>query len=174
MIDLAPVASAEESNQGISRIACHKVLEWAGYPKDEKISLLELMVERDGRKGEFIATAQQTLPMAGPLFKLKDRYPDPLRIDIESTDIREITSARCRRDFVGKQIGQRGLGAFDWGGSDRFFANVGVEELFRGWQQADESHPAFPTPVGLRHEVAPRSNPSGSEVAAAGHREPMP
>ncbi len=124
MIDLAPVASAEESNQGISRIACHKVLEWAGYSKDEKISLLELMVERDGRKGEFIATAQQTLPMAGPLFKLKDRYPDPLRIDIESTDIREITYARCRRDFVGKQIGQRGLGAFDWGGSDRFFANV--------------------------------------------------
>jgi hypothetical protein len=206
MIDLASVASAEESNQGISRIVYHKVLEWAGYSKDEKISLLELMVERDGRKDEFIAgieendyswdelqndllaanaivsrvasklypklwpdaasfsrtkvdsiygederlkqmlalierrtgnrrilfildevgqfiegtnrlilnlqgfaenlknigqgqawiiaTAQQTLPMAGPLFKLKDRYPDPLRIDIESTDIREITYRR--------------------------------------------------------------------------------
>ncbi len=206
MIDLASVASAEESNQGISRIVYHKVLEWAGYSKDEKISLLELMVERDGLKDEFlaginetgytwgelqndllaanaivsqvacklypklwpdsasfsrtkidsiygederlkqmlalierrtgsqrvlfildevgqfiegtnqlilnlqgfaenlknfgqgqawiIATAQQTLPMAGPLFKLKDRYPDPLRIDIESTDIREITYRR--------------------------------------------------------------------------------
>jgi hypothetical protein len=206
MIDLASVASAEESNQGVSRIIYHKVLEWAGYSKDEKISLLELMVERDGRKDEFIAgieeadytwdelqndllaanavvsqvacklypklwpdsasfsrtkvdsiygederlkqmlalierrtgsrrvlfildevgqfiegtnrlilnlqgfaenlknigqgqawiiaTAQQTLPMAGPLFKLKDRYPDPLRIDIESTDIREITYRR--------------------------------------------------------------------------------
>jgi hypothetical protein len=32
--------------------------------------------------------------MAGPLFKLKDRFPDPLRIDIESTDIREITYRR--------------------------------------------------------------------------------
>lgn len=206
MIDLASVASAEESNQGISRIAYHKVLEWAGYSKDEKISLLELMCERDKRTADFlaaitetgytwdelqndllaanaivsqvacklypklwpdsasfsrtkvdsiygederlkqmldlierrtgsrrvifildevgqfiegtnrlilnlqgfaenlknigqgqawiIATAQQTLPMAGPLFKLKDRFPDPLRVDIESTDIREITYRR--------------------------------------------------------------------------------
>lgn len=206
MIDLASVASANAANDGISRIVYHKVLEWASYSKDEKISLLELMVERDGLKDEFvaaieetgytwaelqndllaanaivsqvacklypklwpdsasfsrtkvdsiygederlkqmldlierrtgsrrvlfildevgqfiegtnrlilnlqgfaenlknigqgqawiIATAQQTLPMAGPLFKLKDRYPDPLRIDIESTDIREITYRR--------------------------------------------------------------------------------
>jgi hypothetical protein len=55
MIDLASVASAEETNQGISRIVYHKVLEWAGYSKDEKISLLELMVERDGCKDEFLA-----------------------------------------------------------------------------------------------------------------------
>jgi hypothetical protein len=206
MIDLASVASANAANDGISRIAYHKVLEWAGYSKDEKISLLELMVERDGLKDGFIAgieeagytwdelqndllaanaivsqvacklypklwadsasfsrtkvdsiygederlkqmldlierrtgnrrvifildevgqfiegtnrlilnlqgfaenlknigqgqawiiaTAQQTLPMAGPLFKLKDRFPDPLRVDIESTDIREITYRR--------------------------------------------------------------------------------
>ncbi|MEI8108610.1 MAG: BREX system P-loop protein BrxC, partial [Verrucomicrobiota bacterium] len=206
MIDLASVASAEASSQGISRTIYHKVMEWAGYSKDEKISLLELMLERDGRTAEFhsaietygfswpelkddllaskaivsqvvsklypvlwpdevafsrltvdslygederlkqilalierrsgkphvifiidevgqfiegtdslinnlqglaenlknfskgkawiVATAQQSLPMTGPLFKLKDRFPESLRIDIESTDIREITYRR--------------------------------------------------------------------------------
>lgn len=206
MIDLASVASANAANYGISRIVCHKVLEWAGYSKDEKISLLELMCERDNRTEEFyaaiietgytwdevkynllaanaivsqvacklypklwpdsasfsrtkvdsiygederlkqmldlierrsgsrrvlfildevgqfiegtdrlilnlhglaenlknfgqgqawiIATAQQTLPMTGPLFKLQARFPETLRIDIESTDIREITYRR--------------------------------------------------------------------------------
>ncbi len=206
MIDLASVASADSASMGVSRLVYHKVLEWAGYSKDEKIALLELMVERDGLRDKFhallkeegyewedlqddllaansivsrvasrlypklwkdeesfsrvkvdsiygederlkqmlglierrsgsrrvlfildevgqfiegtdrlilnvqgfaenlknigqgqawiIATAQQTLPMAGPLFKLKDRFPDNLRIDIESTDIREITYLR--------------------------------------------------------------------------------
>lgn len=206
MIDLASVASADAAEKGISRLVYHKVLEWAGYSKDEKISLLELMIERDGNMARFeeliraegyewqelqndllaanpivsrvafqlypkiwkdeagfartridsmygederlkemldlierrtgsrrvlfildevgqtiegtdrlilnlqgfaenlknigkgqawiIATAQQTLPMAGPLFKLKDRFPEALRIDIESTDIREITHRR--------------------------------------------------------------------------------
>jgi hypothetical protein len=209
MIDLAAVAAAQMAADGISRIVYHKVLEWAGYSRDEKISLLELMLERDGRKGEFIdaiaaegfdwselqndllaanavvgriacqlypklwkdpasfsrtridstmgederlrevlslierrtgsprvifildevgqfiegtdrlitnlqglaenlknigkgqawlvATAQQTLPVTGPLFKLQARFPDPLRIDIESTDIREITYRRLLR-----------------------------------------------------------------------------
>lgn len=206
MIDLASVASADAANQGISRLIYHKVMQWAGYSKDEKIALLELMMERDeltsrfhellkeegfewhelqndllaanaivsriacklypklwkdeasfsrikvdstyqederlkemlalierrsknkrvlfilDEVGQFIegtdrlisnlqgfaenlknlgegkawivATAQQTLPLAGPLFKLKDRFPEPLRIDIESTDIREITYRR--------------------------------------------------------------------------------
>ena len=206
MLDLASVAAADASSQGISRLVYHKVLEWAGYSKDEKISLLELMLERDNRRDEFlsllgeegfgweelqndllaansivsrvacklypklwkdeyafarvkvdsiygederlkqmlglierrtgnrrvifildevgqfiegtdrlitnlqglaenlknfgngqawiVATAQQTLPMTGPLFKLKDRFPEALRIDIESTDIREITYRR--------------------------------------------------------------------------------
>ena len=206
MIDLASVASANAANDGISRIVYHKVLEWAGYSKDEKISLLEMMCERDKRTNEFlnaitetgytwdelqndllafnaiagqvacklypklwpdsasfsrtkvdsiygederlkqmlelierrtgnrrvifildevgqtiegtnrlilnlqgfaenlknigqgqawiIATAQQTLPMAGPLFKLKDRFPEALRVDIESADIQEITYRR--------------------------------------------------------------------------------
>jgi hypothetical protein len=206
MIDLASVASANAASDGISRIVYHKVLEWAGYSKDEKISLLELMCERDNRTEEFfaailetgrtwdevkynllaanaivnqvacklypelwpdsasfsrtkvdsiygederlkqmldlierrtgsrrvlfildevgqfiegtdrlilnlhglaenlknfgqgqawiIATAQQTLPMTGPLFKLQARFPEALRVDIESTDIREITYRR--------------------------------------------------------------------------------
>lgn len=206
MVDLASVAAADGKNQGISRLIYNKVMEWAGYSKDEKIALLELMVERDGRKDEFLAeitkagydwndlrddllvsntiagdvaarmypkvwkngdhfysvkvdsiygederlrqmlalikdrsgsprvlfildevgqfiegtdrlilnlqgfaenlknigggtawiicTAQQTLPVSGPLFKLKDRFPEGLRVDIESSDIREITYRR--------------------------------------------------------------------------------
>ena len=206
MVNLASVASADEKSQGISRLVYNKVMEWAGYSKDEKIALLELMVERDGRKEEFlslvrddghqwddlrddllvantvasdiahrmygkiwktpehffsikvdsiygederlrhllaliekrtgsrrvlfildevgqfiegtdrlilnlqgfaenlkeigggqawiVATAQQTLPVTGPLFKLKDRFPEPLRVDIASEDIREITYRR--------------------------------------------------------------------------------
>jgi hypothetical protein len=44
-----------------------------------------------------IATAQQTLPVTGPLFKLKDRFPEARRVDIESSDIREITYRRLLR-----------------------------------------------------------------------------
>lgn len=206
MVDLASVAAADSKSQGISRLIYNKVMEWAGYSKDEKIALLELKVERDGRKEEFVShitdlgydwnelrddllesntiagevaakmypsiwrdgdhfynvridssygenerlgqmlhliesrtgsprvlfildevgqfiegtgrlitnlqgfaenlknigngqawiicTAQQTLPDAGPLFKLKDRFPQALRVDIESSDIREITYRR--------------------------------------------------------------------------------
>jgi len=206
MVDLASVAAANIKSQGISRLVYNKVMEWAGYSKDEKIALLELKVERDKRKDEFlshitdlgynwnelrddllesntiagevaakmypktwrdgdqfynvridssygederlqqmlqliesrtgsprvlfildevgqfiegtdrlitnlqgfaenlknisrgkawvICTAQQTLPVSGPLFKLKDRFPESLRVDIESSDIREITYRR--------------------------------------------------------------------------------
>jgi hypothetical protein len=45
-------------------------------------------------KAWVICTAQQTLPVTGPLFKLKDRFPESLRVDIESSDIREITYRR--------------------------------------------------------------------------------
>lgn len=206
MVDLASIASADSKNQGVSRLIFEKVMYWAGYARDEKIALLELMVERDGRKDEFlklvakqgmdwadlrsdllvsntvageaaaemypkiwkdpahfssikvdsiygederlkqmlaliekrtgsprvlfvldevgqfiegtdrlilnvqgfaenlknigkgdawiVCTAQQTLPVSGPLFKLKDRFPEGLRVDIESSDIREITYRR--------------------------------------------------------------------------------
>ena len=211
MLDLAAVASAQAISQGVSRLLYWKVLEWAGYSKEEKIALFELMLERDGNfdafkkrieqeakgkkweqlkndtlvcktlvsriapefykdvwpdakafndikiesiygedervkqmlelierrtgnrrvmfiideVGQFIegmpqlilnvqglaenlknvgrgqawiiATAQQTLPVTGPLFKLKDRFPEPLRVDIESSDIKEITYRRLLR-----------------------------------------------------------------------------
>ena len=54
MIDLASVASTEAANLGVSRLVYHKVLEWAGYSKDEKIALLELMIERDGLREKFL------------------------------------------------------------------------------------------------------------------------
>lgn len=211
MLDLAAVASAQAGAQGVSRLLYWKVLEWAGYSKEEKIALFELMLERDGKLdafrkrlekeargrtweqlkndtlvcktlvsrivpefyrevwpdakafndikidsiygedervrqmldlierrtgsrrvlfivdevGQFIegmpqlilnvqglaenlknigqgqawivATAQQTLPHTGPLFKLKDRFPEPMRVDIESSDIQEITHRRLLR-----------------------------------------------------------------------------
>jgi hypothetical protein len=211
MLDLAAVASAQAVNQGVSRLLYDEVMAWAGYSRDEKLALLELLLEKDqkldafkerfqevaqgrtwdslkndlllgvaftskivnefypelwadaksfndtkisARYGEdervrqmlelierrsgsrrvifivdevgqflegspqlilnmqglaenlknlslgdawIIATAQQTLPVTGQLFKLKDRFPDPLRVDIESSDIREITYRRLLR-----------------------------------------------------------------------------
>lgn len=211
MLDLASVASVQAAAQGVSRLVYDAVMTWAGYSKDEKLALLELLLERDGKLDAFkqrfqevakgrtweslkddlllgvtfsakivpefypeiwetskafndtkvsarynederarqmldlierrtgskrvifiidevgqflegspqlilnmqglgenlknfgmgqawlIATAQQTLPMTGPLFKLKDRFPESRRVDIESSDIREITYRRLLR-----------------------------------------------------------------------------
>jgi len=211
MLDLAAVASVQAAAQGVSRLLYDEVMAWAGYSKDEKLALLELLLEKDGKLdvfktrfqevakgrswdllkndlllgvtfasrivpefygeiwndaksfndtkisarygedervrqildlierrtgsrrvifiidevGQFlegspqlilnmqglaenlknlgfgyawvIATAQQTLPVTGALFKLKDRFPEPLRVDIESSDIREITYRRLLR-----------------------------------------------------------------------------
>ena len=211
MLDLAAVASVQAAAQGVSRLLYDEVMAWAGYSKDEKLALLELLLEKDGKfdaftkrfqefakgrswsslkndlllgvtfasrivsefypeiwpdaksfndtkisarygederirqmldlverrsgsrrvifiideVGQFlegspqlilnmqglaenlknhglgqawvIATAQQTLPITGPLFKLKDRFPEARRVDIESSDIREITYRRLLR-----------------------------------------------------------------------------
>lgn len=211
MLDLAAVASMQGAAQGVSRLLYDEVMAWAGYSKDEKLALLEFMLEKDGKAESFkqrfqevakgrswdslkndlllgvtfasrivpefypdiwpdaksfndtrisarygedarvqqmldlverrsgskriifiidevgqflegspqlilnmqglaenlknlglgqawlVATAQQTLPVNGALFKLKDRFPDPLRVDIESSDIREITYRRLLR-----------------------------------------------------------------------------
>jgi hypothetical protein len=211
MLDLAAVASVQAAAQGVSRMLYDEVMAWAGYSRDEKLALLELLLEKDGKLDAFkarfrevasghswdllkndlllgvafasrivpefypeiwpdaksfndtkvsarygedervrqmldlierrtgsrrvifiidevgqflegspqlilnmqglaenlknlgfgkawvIATAQQTLPVTGPLFKLKDRFPEPLRVDIESSDIREITYRRLLR-----------------------------------------------------------------------------
>ena len=210
MLDLASVAGVQSAAQGVSRLLYDAVMAWAGYSKDEKLALLEFMLDKDGKLeafskrfeevskrswdslkndlllsntfasrvvpefypeiwpdgkafsntkvdarfgehervlqmldlverrtgsrrvifiidevGQFlegspqlilnmqglaenlknlgegnawvIATAQQTLPETGPLFKLKDRFPDARRVDIESSDIREITYRRLLR-----------------------------------------------------------------------------
>ncbi|MBI4623088.1 MAG: BREX system P-loop protein BrxC [Verrucomicrobia bacterium] len=211
MLDLAAVASVQSAAQGVSRLVYDEVMAWAGYSKDEKLALLELLLEKDGKLeafkkrfqevakgrswdslkndlllgvtfasrivsefypeiwpdaktfndtkisarygedervrqmlglidrrsgskraifiidevGQFIegspqlilnmqglaenlknlgfghawliTTAQQTLPVTGPLFKLKDRFPESRRVDIESSDIREITYRRLLR-----------------------------------------------------------------------------
>lgn len=211
MLDLAAVASVQAAAQGVSRLVYDEVMAWAGYSKDEKLALLELLLEKDGKLDAFktrfqevakgrswdnlkndlllgvtfasrivaefyeeiwpdaksfndtkisarygedervrqmldlielrtgsrrvifiidevgqflegspqlilnmqglaenlknlgfghawvIATAQQTLPVTGPLFKLKDRFPESRRVDIESSDIREITYRRLLR-----------------------------------------------------------------------------
>ena len=211
MLDLAAVASVQAAAQGVSRLLYDEVMAWAGYSKDEKLALLELLLEKDGKLeafktrfedvakgrsweslkndlllgvtfaarivsefypdiwpdaksfndikvssrygeddrivqmldlierrsgskrvifiidevGQFlegspqlilnmqgiaenlknlgngqtwlIGTAQQTLPVTGPLFKLKDRFPESRRVDIESSDIREITYRRLLR-----------------------------------------------------------------------------
>lgn len=211
MLDLAAVASVQAAAQGVSRLLYDEVMTWAGYSKDEKLALLELLLEKDGKLDAFktrfqevakgrswdglkndlllgvtfasrivsefygeiwpdarsfnetkisarygedervrqmldlverrtgsrrvifiidevgqflegspqlilnmqglaenlknlglghawvIATAQQTLPVTGPLFKLKDRFPEARRVDIESSDIREITYRRLLR-----------------------------------------------------------------------------
>jgi hypothetical protein len=211
MLDLAAVASVQAAAQGVSRLLYDEVMAWAGYAKDEKLALLELLLEKDGKLDAFkarfqevakgrawdglkndlllgvtfasrivsefypeiwpdgksfndtkissrygedervkqmlalverrsgnkrvifiidevgqflegspqlilnmqglaenlknsglgqawiIATAQQTLPVTGPLFKLKDRFPEARRVDIESSDIREITYRRLLR-----------------------------------------------------------------------------
>jgi len=56
-----------------------------------------------------IATAQQTLPVTGPLFKLKDRFPEARRVDIESSDIREITYRRLLRKAPAADVLLRSL-----------------------------------------------------------------
>lgn len=211
MLDLAAVASVQSAAQGVSRLLYDEVMAWAGYSRDEKLALLELLLEKDAKLDAFkkrfqevakgrswdslkndlllgvtfasrivsefypeiwpdgksfndtkisarygedervrqmldlvarrsgnqrvifiidevgqflegspqlilnmqglaenlknhgfgqawvIATAQQTLPVTGPLFKLKDRFPESRRVDIESSDIREITYRRLLR-----------------------------------------------------------------------------
>jgi len=219
MLDLAAVASVQAAAQGVSRLLYDEVMAWAGYSKDEKLALLELLLEKDGKLDAFktrfqevakgrswdslkndlllgvtfasrivsefyaeiwpdaktfndtkisarygederveqmldlverrsgnkrvifiidevgqflegspllilnmqglaenlknlgfghawvIATAQQTLPVTGPLFKLKDRFPEALRVDIESSDIREITYRRLlRKSSAGDEL----------------------------------------------------------------------
>jgi hypothetical protein len=269
MLDLASVASASAATQGVSRLLYWKVMEWAGYSKDEKLALLELLLEKDGKLeafkkrfaevakgrtweslkndllvgvafaakivpefyadiwpdaksfndtkvdarygederirqvlelierrtkskrvifvidevGQFIeglpqlilnmqglaenlknigqgsawliATAQQTLPVTGPLFKLKDRFPDPLRVDIESSDIREITHRRLLRKSA---AGEKKLQALftQYEGSLTFATQLKNTKIFHGTLTADifvRLYPFLPQHFNLLMEL---------------------
>lgn len=53
MLDLGAEQLAASSTTSISTVIYWKVLQWAGYSKEEKVAQLELRLERDGRLDEF-------------------------------------------------------------------------------------------------------------------------
>src|SRR5262249_19688045 len=59
MLDLAAVASVQAAGQGVSRLLYDEVMAWAGYSKDEKLALLELLLEKDGKLEAFKARFQE-------------------------------------------------------------------------------------------------------------------
>src|ERR1035441_6548501 len=59
MLDLAAVASVHAAAQGVSRLLYDEVMAWAGYSKDEKLALLELLLEKNGKLDAFKARFQE-------------------------------------------------------------------------------------------------------------------
>jgi len=53
MLDLASEQLAGATMAEISTVLFWKVMQWAGYPRDKKLSLLQLKLEEDGRFAEF-------------------------------------------------------------------------------------------------------------------------
>jgi hypothetical protein len=269
MLDLASVASAQAVNEGISRLLYDKVMDWAGYSKDEKLRLLQFLLEKDGKLQEFearfaqiakgrtwdslkndlllgpafagkiaaefypqvwsdaksfqdtrvsarftekerleqvldlierrtknrrvlfivdeaghfitgsnflisnlqglaenlknigkgeawiLTTAQQTLPVHGQLAHLKDRFPEPLRVDIESSDIREITHRRLlRKSADGDKKLQALFSSHE--GSLTFATQLKNTKLFQGTLTADvfcRLYPFLPQHFNLLMEL---------------------
>src|SRR5208337_3029867 len=269
MLDLASVASAQAVNEGISRLLYDKVMDWAGYSKDEKLRLLQFLLEKDGKLKEFeakfeavakgrswdslkndlllgpafagkiasefypqvwadaksfqdtkvsarftenerleqvldlihrrtknrrvlfivdeaghfitgsnflisnlqglaenlknigkgkawiLTTAQQTLPVHGQLAHLKDRFPEPLRVDIESSDIREITHRRLlRKSTAGEKKLESLFTAHE--GSLTFATQLKNTKLFQGTLTADifcRLYPFLPQHFNLLMEL---------------------
>jgi predicted Fe-S protein YdhL (DUF1289 family) len=59
MLDLAAVAGVQAAAQGVSRLVYDEVMTWAGYSKDEKLALLEFLLEKDGKLEAFKSRFQE-------------------------------------------------------------------------------------------------------------------
>ncbi|HUX22219.1 MAG TPA: BREX system P-loop protein BrxC, partial [Spirochaetia bacterium] len=59
MLDLSTETLAGTGMAPVSTVLYYKVLQWAGYSREKKIALLELMVDRDNRRGELEAKVEE-------------------------------------------------------------------------------------------------------------------
>ncbi len=126
MLDLSTEALAGTGMAPVSTVLYYKVLQWAGYSREKKIALLELMVDRDNRRGEFEAKVQE---LAGESWsELHDdviaastyaariasvlypkRWPTPQDFDSFRVDLAEKEDDRVRQmlDLIERKSGRR-------------------------------------------------------------------
>jgi hypothetical protein len=60
MLDLGSEQLASSASAEVSKVLYLKVLQWAGYSREEKLAQLELHLERDGRYGDFEQAYEET------------------------------------------------------------------------------------------------------------------
>jgi hypothetical protein len=60
MLDLGAEQLAASSTTSVSMVLYWKVLQWAGYSREQKVAQLELRLERDGRLQEFCRAHEET------------------------------------------------------------------------------------------------------------------
>ena len=128
MLDLGSEQLATSASAEVSRVLYWKVLQWAGYSREEKLAHLELQLERDGRYAEFqrvyeeefggqwtaihnnplvaVARADQLVPRFYP-----QEYPEPGSFRATkfslALDVREL--AREMLDIVRRKSGYRNV-----------------------------------------------------------------